>query len=66
VEQFREGLEVEFEHGSVDPETNVTNDDPVLMGKIAWTHLKEIPDYYARLEAMQAEGPAYWEAAQTG
>jgi hypothetical protein len=66
VEQFRKGLEVEFEHGAADPQTNVTNDDPILTGKIAWAHLKEIPDYYDRLEEMEAEGEAYWEAAQTG
>ena len=66
LEQFRKGLEVEFEHGSDDPETNVTNDDPVLTGKIAWAHLKEIRDYYDRLEEMEDEGEAYWEAAQAG
>jgi len=66
LEQFRKGLEVEFEHGSDDPQTNVTNDDPVLTGKIAWAHIKEIRDYYDRLEEMEAEGEAYWEAAQAG
>jgi hypothetical protein len=55
IDQFRRGLEVEFEHGAHDPETNVTNDDPILTGKIAWAHLKEIPDYYARLDQMEAE-----------
>ncbi len=59
-EQFRRGLEVEFEHGARDPETNVTNDDPVLTGKIAWAHLKEFPDYYARLDKLEAEADAYW------
>ncbi|HXI65919.1 MAG TPA: DUF6064 family protein [Gemmatimonadales bacterium] len=54
LEQFRRGLEVELEHGSRDPETNVTNDDPYLTAKIAWAHLREIPDYYARLEVMEA------------
>ena len=54
-EEFRRGLEVEFEHGSHDPETNVTNDDPSITGKIAWAHLKEISDYYTRLDAMEAE-----------
>jgi hypothetical protein len=54
VEAFRRGMEVEFEHGRHDPETNVTNDDPVLTGKIAWAHLKELPDYYERLEVMEA------------
>ena len=66
VEQFRRGLEFEFEHGSRSPETNVTNDDPILTGKIAWAHLKDIPDYYSRLEDMVSEAQAYWEAAQTG
>jgi hypothetical protein len=39
VEQFRMGLDVELEHGTVDPATNVTGDDPVLTGKIALAHL---------------------------
>ncbi|MBC7836013.1 MAG: hypothetical protein H7Y88_13075 [Phycisphaerales bacterium] len=60
VDQFRRGLEVEFEHGSHDPETNVTNDDAVLTGKIAWAHLKEFPDYYTRLDKLEAEADAYW------
>ena len=55
VEQFRRGMEVELEHGSHDPQTNVTNDDPVITGKIAWAHLQEMPDYYDRLAAMEAE-----------
>jgi hypothetical protein len=60
LEQFRRGLEVEFEHGARDPATNVTNDDPVLTGKIAWAHLKEFPDYYTRLDRLEAEADAYW------
>lgn len=55
LDQFRRGLAVELEHGSGDPETNVTNGDLVMTGKIAWAHLKEIPDYYTRLEEMEAE-----------
>lgn len=55
VEQFRMGLDVELEHGKVDARTNVTNDDPVMTGKIAWAHLIEIPDYYDRLYKMEAE-----------
>ena len=43
VSQFRRGLDVELEHGSDDPETNVTNSDPVMTAKIAWAHLKELP-----------------------
>lgn len=55
LDEFRRGLAVELEHGLNDPETNVTNDDPLVTGKIAWAHLKEIPDYYTRLEKMEAE-----------
>jgi len=55
LEQFRRGLEVELEHGTHDPETNVTDDDPILTGKIAWAHLKEIRDYYTRLDRLEAE-----------
>jgi Protein of unknown function (DUF5661) len=56
VEQFRSGLHVELEHGAHDPETDVTHDDPLLTGKIAWAHLKELPDYYTRLAIMEGEG----------
>jgi hypothetical protein len=55
LEQFRGGMQVELEHGSRDPVTNVTNDDPIVTGKIAWAHLREFPDYYDRLAAMEAE-----------
>ena len=58
VEQFRIGMEVEFEHGSHDPRTNVTDDDPVITGKIAWAHLNEFADYYTRLQKMEAEAEA--------
>jgi hypothetical protein len=59
-EQFRRGLEVELEHGSRDQETNVTNNDPLLTGKIAWAHLKEFPDYYTRLNQLETEADQYW------
>ena len=55
VEQFRVGMEVELEHGLHDPATNVTDDDPVVTGKIALAHLNEFPDYYTRLERMEDE-----------
>jgi hypothetical protein len=60
LEEFRRGLEVELEHGARDPQTNVTNDDLTLTGKIAWAHLKEFPDYYSRLDRLEAEADAYW------
>ncbi len=55
VEQFRMGMDVELEHGTRDPHTNVTNDDPIMTGKIALAHLKEIDDYYMRLDKMERE-----------
>lgn len=61
VEQFRMGMDVELEHGKVDPNTNVTNDDPLLTGKIALAHLNEFPDYYDRLYKMEEEAEQYWE-----
>jgi Protein of unknown function (DUF5661) len=53
VDMFRRGLDVELEHGRHDPQTNVTDDDPLITGKIAWAHLKELPDYYDRLEVLE-------------
>jgi len=55
LKEFREGLSTELEHGSVNPETNITNDDEILTTKIALAHLKEIPDYYTRLEQMEKD-----------
>ena len=55
VEQFRMGMDVELEHGSLDPATDVTHDDPVMTGKIALAHLNELADYYTRLARMEAE-----------
>lgn len=61
VEQFRMGMDVELEHGTVDAKTNVTDDDEMITGKIALAHLNEFPDYYTRLEKMEKEGDEYWE-----
>ena len=55
IEQYRMGLDVELEHGTVDPHTNVTNDDPIMTGKIALAHLNEFSDYYTRLDIMERE-----------
>jgi hypothetical protein len=59
AEQFRMGLEVELEHGSRDPETNVSDDDEITTGKIARAHLNEFPDYYTPLAKMEAEAEQY-------
>ena len=55
VDEFRAGMDVELEHGIHDLATNVTDDDAVVTGKIALAHLNEFPDYYVRLEKMEAE-----------
>ncbi|WP_299107644.1 DUF5661 family protein [uncultured Winogradskyella sp.] len=60
LDEFTKGINVEFEHGTRYPETNVTNNDKALTGKIAWAHLKEFPDYYTRLEKMENEAEDYW------
>ena len=60
VEQFQMGIEVELEHGQKDPDTNVTDDDAILTGKIALAHLKEFPDYYSRLAKMEDEAKLFW------
>ncbi len=55
VDQFRKGMDVELEHGLIDSDTNVTNDDPLITGKIALAHLNEFSDYYDQLEKMEQE-----------
>ncbi|TMM12190.1 MAG: hypothetical protein E6F98_08910 [Actinobacteria bacterium] len=62
LEQFRKGMDVEFEHGSHDPQTDVTHDDPIVTGKIALAHMKEFPDYYERLERMERDAEREWES----
>jgi len=61
VEQFRIGMDVELEHGKEDPITNVTDDDPIITGKIALAHLNEFPDYYVRLVKMEEEAEEFWK-----
>jgi len=56
LEEFRKGLEVELEHGLVFADANVTNNHPLLTGKIVLAHLKEMLDYYSRLEVAELEG----------
>ena len=61
IEQFRMGMDVELEHGLVDPNTNVTDNDPLTTAKIALAHLNEYPDYYTRLDKLEEEAEAFWE-----
>lgn len=51
--QFRKGMEVELEHGTHDPQTNVSDDDLIITGKIAFAHMKEFPNYYELLAKME-------------
>ncbi|MCJ7716299.1 MAG: hypothetical protein MUO54_07245 [Anaerolineales bacterium] len=54
--EFQKGLEVELEHGTQYSDSNVTNNHPLLAGKIVLAHLKEMLDYYSRLEVAELEG----------
>ena len=56
LEAFRKGLEVEFEHGTRFEDANVTNNHPILTGKIVIAHLKETMDYYERIDVAEMEG----------
>ena len=55
------GMDVELEHGTENSVTNVTNDDPLMTGKIALAHLNEFPDYYSRLLVLEKEAEKYWD-----
>ena len=56
LEDFRKGLEVELEHGTRFEDANVTNNHPILTGKIVIAHLKETMDYYRRIDVAEMEG----------
>lgn len=64
-EQLALGMNVELEHGLVDPITNVSDDNHLTTLKIALAHLNEFPDYYTRLEKMEEEAEAYWDEINT-
>ena len=61
LDEFTKGVNVEFEHGSKYPETNITKNDKKMTGKIAWAHLKEFQDYYTRLAKLEKEAAEYWK-----
>jgi hypothetical protein len=56
LETFKQGLEVELEHGTIFEDANVTNNHPILTGKIVLAHLKETMDYYKRIDVAEIEG----------
>ncbi|MFH1292140.1 MAG: DUF5661 family protein [bacterium] len=61
LNQFWMGVNVELEHGTRDPKTDVTGDEPLMTGKIALAHLNEFPDYYDRLEKLEKEAEEFWD-----
>jgi hypothetical protein len=63
--EFQRGLEVELEHGLFFPDANVTNNHPILTARIVLAHLKEMLDYYTRLEIAELEGDMF-KAAMDG
>jgi len=56
LEEFHKGLEVELEHGTRYEDANVTNNHPILTGRIVLAHLKETMDYYRRIDVAEMEG----------
>jgi len=64
VNQFKMGMEVELEHGTINPLTNVTNNDLLITGKIALAHLNEFSDYYTRLLKMEKEAKKHAPGSQ--
>lgn len=64
LNDFRIGLEVELEHGTVFSDANVTNNHPLLTGKIVMAHMKESLDYYQRLDVAEIEGDMAKAAAK--
>ncbi len=47
-EEFLDGINIELEHGNINPKTNVTDSDLIKTSKIALAHLNEFPNYYNR------------------
>ncbi|RFB14939.1 hypothetical protein DZB84_15280 [Bacillus sp. HNG] len=60
LDEFWMGVNTELEHGTISSQSNVTDDNPLITGKIALAHLNEFPDYYKRLKVLEKEAKAYW------
>jgi hypothetical protein len=56
INEFRDGLNVELEHGIRFPDANVTNNHPIVTGMIVLAHMKESLEYYKLLTVAEAEG----------
>ena len=59
LKEFKAGLEVELEHGTRFKDANVTNNHPVVTGKIVLAHLKESLDYYKLLDVAELQGDLF-------
>lgn len=53
LDDFNRGMNIELEHGNINPLTNVTNDDLITTAKIALAHLNEFPNYYNKEYGLQ-------------
>ena len=53
AEEFLDGINIELEHGTVNPLTNVTNDNLIITAKIALAHLNEYPNYYNKIYGLR-------------
>ena len=64
-EEFLEGINIESEHGSINPITNVTNDDLIVTSKIALAHLNELPNYYNSVYGLKSfENFFFWKSVR--
>ena len=54
LEEFLDGINIELEHGTVDPLTNLTDDDLIMTAKIALAHLNEFENYYNKDYGLRA------------
>ena len=54
IEEFLDGINIELEHGLINPKTNVTNNDLIITAKIALAHLNEFPNYYNKKYGLKA------------
>ena len=53
IKELVMGMEVELEHGTLNPQTDITNDDPEATFKIVMAHMNELPDYYSKLKRVE-------------
>jgi hypothetical protein len=60
ITEWRDGMQIELEHGTHNKKTNVTGNDLMKTGKIALAHILEMKDYYIRLKKMEEQGNKYW------